>query len=64
MSISPLGVMHSLGVAPDDVVVSRGLMIWHGTLGASVLPYDMNAFWPVPNDRLVFWLERVLARAE
>ena len=37
VSISPLGVLHSLGSAPNDVVASRGLMVWHGTLGASVV---------------------------
>ena len=49
-SISPLGVLHTLGlendIAQDYVVASSSSMIWPGTGGSFSPPYDFSAFRP------------------
>jgi hypothetical protein len=46
ISLSPLGVLHSLGKAPDNSVVSSGRTLWPGSLGSLAVPYDFSAFRP------------------
>jgi hypothetical protein len=46
ISLSPLGVLHSLGKAPDNSVVSSGRMLFPGSLGSLTPPYDFSAFRP------------------
>jgi hypothetical protein len=42
--LSVLGVLHSIGTLPNDVVASRGVMPWQGSLGSLIVPYDMTAY--------------------
>lgn len=44
VSISPLGLIHSLGTVPDSAVASTGRQVWPGSLGTLVPPYDFSAF--------------------
>lgn len=46
VSISPLGILHSLGVKPNDSIASSGRQARPGSLGSLVPPYDFSAFTP------------------
>lgn len=43
VSISPLGLLHSLGLMPDQPIASSGRTPIAGSLGTMVLPYDTVA---------------------
>jgi len=43
VTISPLGVLHSLGLMPHSVVASSGRQVWPGSLGTLIPPYDFTA---------------------
>lgn len=44
ISISPLGVVHSLGSVQDTAIASSCRQPWPGSLGTLAPPYDFNAF--------------------
>jgi hypothetical protein len=44
VSLSPLGVLHTLGTLPNDVVASSGRQVWPGSFGTITPPYDFSAF--------------------
>jgi hypothetical protein len=46
ISVSPLGVLHSVGKKPDNPVASSGRQVWPGSFGSLVPPYDFSAFRP------------------
>ena len=48
ISIAPLGVIHTLGMAPNDVVAARGVQPFPGSLATSIIPYDRTAYVPRP----------------
>merc|ERR1712113_1281505 len=48
ISISPLGLMHSLGRMPNNVVASSGRVPYGASLGTIIPPYDFNAFRATP----------------
>jgi len=55
VSISPLGLLHALGLE-DDVALTRAVassssQIWPGTMGSILPPYDFSAFRPKPTTR-------------
>ena len=49
VSLSPLGLLQTLGIKPDAPVVARGVMMTPGALGTLYSPYDYSAFRPVVN---------------
>ena len=51
ISLSPLGVLHTLGTVPDVAVASSGRQVWPGSLGTIVPPYDFSAFRPLPTPK-------------
>jgi hypothetical protein len=51
ISVSPLGLLHSLGKAPNNTVASSGRTMFPGSLGTLVVPYDFSAFRPYVTDR-------------
>ena len=60
VSISPLGVLHSLGYIQDKTIVSSCRQSWPGGLGTLAPPYDFNAFESLPTRetlRLKSWHE-------
>ena len=44
VSVSPLGILHSLGVKPNDAIASSGRQARPGSLGSLQPPYDFSAF--------------------
>mgnify|MGYP007080219342 CR=1 FL=1 len=42
--ISPLGILHTLGLRPDFVVASSGRQPWPTAFGSLITPYDLNGF--------------------
>eukprot|EP00591_Stephanopyxis_turris_P011962 CAMPEP_0195515878 /NCGR_PEP_ID=MMETSP0794_2-20130614/6784_1 /TAXON_ID=515487 /ORGANISM="Stephanopyxis turris, Strain CCMP 815" /LENGTH=388 /DNA_ID=CAMNT_0040644371 /DNA_START=1129 /DNA_END=2293 /DNA_ORIENTATION=- len=44
VSLSPLGVLHTLGELPNNPVASAGRQVWPGSFGTLVPPYDFSAF--------------------
>jgi len=46
VSISPLGIMHTLGKLPNNPVASTGRQPWAGSWGSIIPPYDFSAFRP------------------
>ena len=46
VSISPLGIIHSIGKLPNDTVASSGRQARPGSLGSLQPPYDFSAFVP------------------
>ena len=44
VSLSPLGVMHSLGLLPDKAVASASRQVWPGSFGTLTPPYDFAPF--------------------
>eukprot|EP00591_Stephanopyxis_turris_P010757 CAMPEP_0195519850 /NCGR_PEP_ID=MMETSP0794_2-20130614/15626_1 /TAXON_ID=515487 /ORGANISM="Stephanopyxis turris, Strain CCMP 815" /LENGTH=441 /DNA_ID=CAMNT_0040649081 /DNA_START=501 /DNA_END=1826 /DNA_ORIENTATION=+ len=44
VSLSPLGVLHTLGELPDNPVASTGRQVWPGSFGTLTPPYDFSAF--------------------
>jgi len=44
VSISPLGMLHTLGEVPDNPVASSGRQTWPGSFGTLRPPYDFSAF--------------------
>ena len=44
VSLSPLGILHTLGKRPDAAVASSGRQAWPASLGTFVNPYDFSAF--------------------
>jgi len=52
VSLSPLGIMHTIGtdVADDYVVASSGRQTWPGSLGSLMPPYDFSAFRMIETD--------------
>jgi hypothetical protein len=59
VSLSPLGVLHSIGKTRDSAVVASSCrQPWAGGLGTLVPPYDFNAFQPLrtPENE---WLFRI-----
>lgn len=50
VSISPLGLLHTLGlendIAQDYVVASQSSQVWPGSMGTIIPPYDLSAFRP------------------
>jgi hypothetical protein len=61
VSLSPLGVVHTLGLLPDNPVASAGRQVWPGSFGTIVPPYDFSAFRvtkTVKNKRLMKLHER------
>lgn len=44
VSLSPLGILHTLGKKPDAAVASSGRQAWPASLGTFVNPYDFSAF--------------------
>lgn len=56
VSLSPLGVLHTLGSLPDNPVASVGRQPWPTAFGSLITPYDFSAFRPYvtkKNARLV-----------
>lgn len=51
VSISPLGILHSLGTMPDSPVASSGRQVWPGSSGTLIPPYDFSAFRAYPTER-------------
>jgi hypothetical protein len=47
VSISPLGILHTLGVLPDETVASAGRSVFPGSFGSILKQYDMSAFRPI-----------------
>jgi len=51
-SISPLGLLHTLGleneIAQTHVVATSSSQVWPGTFGTIIPPYDLSAFRPKP----------------
>jgi hypothetical protein len=61
VSISPLGVLHSLGHVQNNAIASSCRQPWPGGLGTLVPPYDFNAFESLQtNDTL--WLKSLHKR--
>jgi hypothetical protein len=65
VSLSPLGLLHTLGVddgrvAMDHAVASSSVQVWPGTLGTITPPYDFSAFRPlqIESNRKVRGLHR------
>jgi hypothetical protein len=60
VSLSPLGILHTLGtkVSKDYVVASSGRQTWPGGLGTLMPPYDFSAFRMVKtsNNANMMWL--------
>jgi hypothetical protein len=60
VSLSPLGILHTLGtkVSKDFVVASSGRQTWPGGLGTLMPPYDFSAFRMVKtsNNANMLWL--------
>jgi len=51
ISISPLGLMHTLGTeGRNSPVAARGIMMIPGALGTLYAPYDYSAFRPVVDE--------------
>lgn len=48
VSISPFGVLHSLGYTQDKSIASSCRQPWPGGLGTLAPPYDFNAFESLP----------------
>jgi len=46
ISLSPLGILHTLGVMPNNPVASSGRQSWPTALGTIIPPYDFSAFRP------------------
>mmetsp|Transcript_10963 Transcript_10963/g.25843 ORF Transcript_10963/g.25843 Transcript_10963/m.25843 type:complete len:776 (-) Transcript_10963:143-2470(-) len=44
VSLSPLGILHTLGKRPDAAVASSGRQAWPASLGTFAPPYDFSAF--------------------
>jgi hypothetical protein len=44
VSLSPLGILHTLGIMPKDPVASSGRQVWPGSFGTITPPYDFSAF--------------------
>jgi hypothetical protein len=47
VSLSPFGIMHTLGTIPEEAVASSGRSVFPGSFGSIIKPYDMSAFRPV-----------------
>jgi len=47
ISLSPLGILHSLGKSIDRPISSSGRQAWPGSFGTLIPPYDFSAFRPV-----------------
>eukprot|EP00586_Coscinodiscus_wailesii_P016978 CAMPEP_0172512472 /NCGR_PEP_ID=MMETSP1066-20121228/244928_1 /TAXON_ID=671091 /ORGANISM="Coscinodiscus wailesii, Strain CCMP2513" /LENGTH=541 /DNA_ID=CAMNT_0013292309 /DNA_START=483 /DNA_END=2108 /DNA_ORIENTATION=- len=43
VSLSPFGILHSLGRKSDSVVISSGRQVWPGSMGTLIPPYDFSA---------------------
>ena len=55
-SISPLGLLHTLGLNKAElsqkyVIASASVQLWPGTFGTIRPPYDFSAFRPLPTER-------------
>jgi hypothetical protein len=50
VSLSPFGVLHTLGSLPDETVASSGRAVFPGSYGSIVGPYDMSAFRPIETE--------------
>lgn len=46
VSLSPLGLLHTLGERPNNAVASSGRQLFPFSLGTMAPPYDMSAFRP------------------
>jgi hypothetical protein len=44
VSLSPLGVMHSLGLFHDKAIASASRQVWPGSFGTLIPPYDFAPF--------------------
>ena len=59
ISLSPLGLIHTLGTVGEHApVAARGIMMIPGSVGSLYTPYDYSAFRPVVNEdnkRLRAW---------
>ncbi|CAB9502252.1 expressed unknown protein [Seminavis robusta] len=56
VSLSPFGILHSLGERPENAVASSGRQLFAGSWGFEAVPYDFSAFrpWATPeNHRLL-----------
>jgi len=51
VSISPLGLLHSIGEVPESPVASSGRQTWPGSSGSLVPPYDFSAFRSIETKR-------------
>ena len=51
ISLSPLGILHSLGRAPDNAIASSGRTLWPGSMGSIAPPYDFSAFRPYVTEK-------------
>lgn len=51
ISLSPLGILHSLGKAPENAIASSGRTLWPGSMGSLAPPYDFSAFRPFVTDK-------------
>jgi hypothetical protein len=47
VSLSPLGVVHTLGLLPENPVACSGRMSLPGGFGSLITPYDYSAFLPI-----------------
>jgi len=56
VSISPLGILHSLGVKPNDAVACSGRQARPGSFGSLQPPYDFSAFVSHESD----WNKRLI----
>merc|ERR1711988_216854 len=50
ISLSPLGVLHTLGKVPSNPVASSGRQVWPGSWGSLIPPYDFSAFRAVKTE--------------
>jgi len=60
ISLSPLGVLHTLGQHPENAVASSGRMLWPSSFGSLTAPYDFSAFRPwatEKNHNVLSWHE-------
>jgi len=51
VSLSPFGIIHSLGEMPDNPIAARGKMPFPGSFGTITFPYDLSAYVPFPTKK-------------
>lgn len=61
ISLSPFGLLHSLGEHPENAVASSGRQSLPGSWGSLIVPYDASAFRPWPTETN-HWILSIHAR--